>query len=92
MPWTLPAPVLAQGNCKEVIHDDPGPYTIFIYAYAIKDPQKLVWGVNNSFCLESKTFLYRTGEEKPPCRYGKSYGMRHIDTGDSHNYTYSLYD
>jgi uncharacterized membrane protein len=86
--WT----VLTQGNCKEVIHDDPGPYTIFIYAYANKDPQKLVWGGNNSFCLESMNFLYKAGEEKLPCRHGKSYGMRHIDTGDSHNYTYNLYD
>jgi len=86
--WT----VLAQGICKEVIHDDPGPYTIFIYAYANKDPRKLVWGGNNPFCLESMNFLYKAGEEKLPCRHGKSSGMRHIDTGDSHNYTYNLYD
>lgn len=80
--WT----VLAQENCDEVIHDDLWPYTIFIYAYANKDPQKLVWGGNNPFCLELKNFLYKAGEEKPPC-HGRAYGMRHIDTGDSHNYT-----
>lgn len=84
--------VIAQGDCKKVIDQNILAYTIFIYAYADKNPAKLIWGGNNPFCLERKKFLYKAGEEKPPCPPGRSYGMRHIDTGDNTSYTYSLYD
>lgn len=86
--------IIPQGDCKIVIDQDIGIYTIFIYAYADKDPAKLIWGGNNPFCLEPKKFLYKAGEEKPPCRSGRSYGMRHIDTGDNstYTYTYTLHD
>jgi uncharacterized membrane protein len=84
--------IIAQGDCKIVIDQDVRPYEIFIYAYADKNPAKLWWGGNNPFCLELKKFLYRAGEEKPPCRSGRSYGMRHIDTGDYSKYTYTLHD
>jgi uncharacterized membrane protein len=84
--------IIAQGDCKIVIDQDVRPYEIFIYAYANKNPAKLWWGGNNPFCLELQKFLYRAGEEKPPCRSGRSYGMRHIDTGDNTSYTYTLHD
>jgi uncharacterized membrane protein len=84
--------VIAQGDCKLVIAQNILAYTIFIYAYANKDPAKLRWAGNNEFCLETKKFLYRAGEEKPPCAPGRSYFMRHVDTGDQTSYTYTLYN
>ena len=83
--------IIPQGDCKTVTQNIFG-YTTFIYAYANKNPAKLWWGGKNEFCLELKKFIYRAGEEKPPCKTGRSYFMRYIDTGDYKKYTYSLYD
>lgn len=85
--------IIAQGDCKIVVAPDISGYTIYIYAFAEKNPDKLWWGGTHQYCLDPKNkFLYRGDHMNPPCTSGKSYGMRYMDTGTESTYTYSLYD
>jgi uncharacterized membrane protein len=85
--------IIAQGDCKNVIAPDISAYTIYLYAYATKNRDKLWWGGTHAYCLDpKKKFVYKDDLANPPCSSGKSYGMRRMDTGSESAYTYTLYD
>ena len=85
--------VVAENECKIVITNDVSAYSIYIYAFATSAPSTWYWGGSNNYCIDpSNEFLYHGDDMDPPCKSGRSFGMRFMNNSGNSNYSYFLND